>query len=242
MFREAGYFVLVAPLTAAFGARLLAGPPGWPATPPRRWQRAVHIGARAVSIGIFVTVIIAVSGFIRESNVFEPVYLMEHLPRTLRRLAISPPIDGLASADDAARLDRGAWLALDYGDRSDQMVRYMHECAAPGDRVLVSGQTPYQISYYVQRPLAGGHLYWHDQWRADPTRELQSLTLLTAQSVPFAFSTHDPVLDDLRPYPRVRDYFQRNYIELEGSNGHLLVDTRRRPVRSYGLLGFPCFR
>jgi hypothetical protein len=242
LFRESGYFVIVAPLTAAFGARLLAGPPGWrPATLPS-WQRASNVAARALSISLLLITVVAVGGFIRGSDFFEVGYLLEHLPQTFRRLATSPPIDGLASAEEIIHLDRAAWLALDYGTRSNLMVRYMHDCAAPGDRVLVSGQTPYQISYYVERPLAAGHLYWHDRWRSDPAREAQSFALLSRQSVPFSFSTHDAVLDDMRPYPHIREYMQRNYVEIEGSNGRLLVDSRRRPVREYWTLGFPCFR
>jgi hypothetical protein len=50
------------------------------------------------------------------------------------------------------------------------------------------------------------------------------------------------VLDDLKTYPDIRDHVARHYIEIDGSNGHLLVDSRRQPIRSFGMLGFPCFR
>ncbi|OFW15582.1 MAG: hypothetical protein A3H29_16570 [Acidobacteria bacterium RIFCSPLOWO2_02_FULL_67_21] len=117
----------------------------------------------------------------------------------------------------------------------------MHDCTAPGDRVLVTGQTPFQVGYYVARPIAGGHLYWHESWRADPARELQSLSLLQRQSVPFAYSTHDPVLEDFRRYPRIREHLLTHYAELEGSRGLLLVDRRRQPTGTFGAMGFPCF-
>jgi hypothetical protein len=242
LFREAGYFVIVAP---AFGARLLAGrvrSEAGESSVPESARRILHLGGRVLAIGIYAISVVAVGGFIRESKFFEPRYLLEHLPRTFARLVASPPIDGLAAGDAARRIDRATWLALGAGDRSDLMVRYMHDCAAPGDRVLVSGQTPYQISYYVDAPIAGGHLYWHDKWRADPARERQSLELLLRQSVPFAFSTHDPVLDDLKTYPDIRSHVAGHYIEIDGSNGHLLVDSRRQPIRAFGMLGFPCFR
>jgi hypothetical protein len=120
-------------------------------------------------------------------------------------------------------------------------VRYLHDCSAPGDHLFVSGQTPYQVGYYANRPVAGGHLYWHDGWRRDPMREAQSLALLKRQSVPFAFSTHNVVLDDVARYPRIHAYLAAHYRPLEGSDGHLLYDTRRAPTGTFGKLGFPCF-
>jgi len=71
---------------------------------------------------------------------------------------------------------------------------------------------------------------------------LQSLALLQKQSVPFAFSTTDPVMDDFKSYPKIREYLLQHYMELEGSEGMLLVDTRRKPTGTFAALGFPCFR
>jgi len=36
-------------------------------------------------------------------------------------------------------------------------------------------------------------------------------------------------------------YVKANYVELEGSQGHLMIDRRRKPVSQFGALGFPCF-
>jgi len=121
------------------------------------------------------------------------------------------------------------------------MVRYMHDCTASSDRILVMGITPYQIPYYVNRPMAGGHLYWHDRWRSDAMHDGQSAELLRRQSVPFVFSTHYPILEDLSAYPRVSAYVKANYVELAGSKGHLMIDRRRVPTGQFGALGFLCF-
>jgi hypothetical protein len=67
------------------------------------------------------------------------------------------------------------------------------------------------------------------------------LALLQSQSVPFAFSTHDPVLEDLKRYPIIREYVLKHYVDLDGTGGLVLVDTRRQPTGRFGRLGFPCF-
>jgi hypothetical protein len=30
---------------------------------------------------------------------------------------------------------------------------------------MVGRTTPFYVNYYTRRPIAGGHLYWHTQWR-----------------------------------------------------------------------------
>jgi hypothetical protein len=82
---------------------------------------------------------------------------------------------------------------------------------------------------------------WHHGWRSDPVHEQQSLALLERQSVLFAVSTHDPVLDDLKAYPHIHDYFVQHYAELQGTHGTVLVDRRRHRTGTFGQLGFPCF-
>ena len=143
-------------------------------------------------------------------------------------------------ADDVARYTREEWERQ--GDKEAVMLRYLHDCTVPGDRLLVTGSTPSEVNYLVERPFAGGHILWHHRWRADAEHEAQSLAAIERQSVPFAYSDTDPVLDDFTSYPRILEYLRTHYVELEGSGGLLLVDRRRTPVRTFGALGFPCFR
>ncbi|OFW51108.1 MAG: hypothetical protein A3G77_15910 [Acidobacteria bacterium RIFCSPLOWO2_12_FULL_68_19] len=156
-------------------------------------------------------------------------------------LTASPPIDGFAPRDEVLGLDPAQWHERDV-DAVRVLLRYIRDCTAPGDRVLVTGQTPFQVGYYVERSVAGGHVFWHDGWRSDARQEQQLLELLGRQSVPFAYSTHDPVLDDLKRYPRIHEHFRQHYVELEGSRGLVLVDARRRPTGQFGGFSFPCFR
>lgn len=139
---------------------------------------------------------------------------------------------------------RGAFAKLTASppDFGSSVFTYMRDCAAAGDRVLVSGSPAAHVSYYVRRPIAGGHILWHSGWRSDPVHERRLLALLERQSVPFAFSTHSPILDDLRPYPLIHEHFRRYYSEVEGSGGSLLVDARRRPTGTVWPNALPCFR
>lgn len=137
--------------------------------------------------------------------------------------------------------DAFARLTASPPEWGEELFAYLRACTRPGDRLLVTGLTPLHVSYYTGRPIAGGHINWHHGWRSDPIHEAQSLALLSRQSVPFAVSTSDPVLEDFGRYPRIRDYLMRHYIELKGSGGLVLVDARRTPTGRYGPNGWPCF-
>lgn len=211
LLQEPSYLTVVGPLTAALGARFVAGTSG-----PRR------VCAAAILVFAGVTAVL----WTRESALFRPSELTRSVPRAFELLLASPPVSAAGSLDGNPALS----------------LRYLHDCTASGDRILVTGSTPYQVAYYARRPIAGGQLYWRHRWRADPRHEEQALALLQHQSVPFAFSTDDPFLDDFRHYPRIREYLVKHYVALEGSNGRVLIDTRRRPTGTFGSLGFPCFR
>jgi len=232
--REDSYFVVVLTLSTVLGARLLAGA-GQSTT--RVW-RIVH---PIIAVSTLVVTCAAVGGYVAAWDLLKPSELRELAP-TFRQLLTTPPIDALQSADTARHLQSAQWLASDTDARLTLALRYMHDCTRDGDHIFVTGSTPYQVAYYTERPVAGGQLEWHQGWLSDPPHERQSLMLLRTQSVPFAFSTHDPVLDDLRPYPDIRRYFQENYVSLEGSGGLLLVDRRRHPTGHFGVVGLPCFR
>jgi hypothetical protein len=245
MLREDGYFVVVLPLTAALGARLLAA--RCPETRPAQsgglpvWAGGTwRVIQRAIAFGMLLITSSAAFGSV-DPDLFAASEVEELRP-AFRQLLASPPIDGYQSADEAQQLDRAGWLASDGDKKQRIMIRYMYDCTRAGDRILVTGSTPYHVGYYTERPIAGGHVFWHHRWRSDPSHELQSLSLIEQQTVPFAFSTHDPILDDFKAYPSIREYLVKHYVELDGSDGLLLVDSRRQSTGRFGALGFPCFR
>jgi hypothetical protein len=242
LFREAGYVVTVVPLTAALGAMLLASTRRRAPGPVSGLARAWAVTRGIVAAVLLIVTAFATVAFARESDIFAPMTLVRGVRPAFSQMFASPPIDGYQPADQARQYTRQQWNGADIGQKTAVMIRYMHDCTRAGDRVLVTGSTPYQVGYFVERPIAGGHVFWHHEWRADAARAAQSLALLEKQSVPFAFSTHDPLLDDFRKYPRIREYLTAHYVELDGSEGHLLIDTRRTPSSTFGALGFPCFK
>jgi len=238
LFREQSYFVMAAATAAACGARFLGPTPGATAAGLRR----VWYGSRRSLAVVLLAITVATAvGYSRESNLPQPIYQAQHLPDTFARLTAFPPIDGRIPAETALAVTAAEWKRLDEGRKSDVMLRYVSDCSAPGDHLLVSGPTPYHVGYYARRPVAGGHLYWHDGWRSDSMREAQSLALLQKQSVPFALSTDRNVLDDLQPYPRIRAYVAEHYVEIPGTHGRVLMDKRSVPVRRFGRLRLSCF-
>lgn len=246
--RQPSYFVVVTPITAALAARLVSGP-------PRRlvrdsadmasasWlHRAPRILARSLAVVVLIITTITALGWVRESELLRPRQALRRLRADGHALFDVPPIDGYMSRQEARRIDLATFTKYDLGDKLPVMLRYVHDCTRPQDRILVTGSTPFQVGYYTERRIAGGHLYWHQRWRADATHEAESLGLLRAHRPPFAISTTDPVLQDFTLYPHIREYLVANYVEVPGTGGLLLVDRRRQPTSRFGAAGFPCFR
>jgi hypothetical protein len=233
LLRQPSYYQALLPLTAVLAALLLARAATGGSAASRALRSVVALGVLLVTMAAVVTTLDP-DLFARGAG--------EELRRTYRQLLASPPIDAYEPAEDARRVDTGQWAELNDDARLAVLIRYLHDCTTDGDRVFVTGSTPYQVGYLTERRIAGGHLQWDHRWRSDPEGEAQSLALLERQSVPFAISTHDPVLDDLRAYPRIRDHFLRHYAVWEGAEGRLLIDRRRQPAQQFGRLALPCFR
>jgi len=234
LFREASYSLLVAPLTAALSTTLMVRASGVGSL----WNHA----SRTVALAIVTVTAVATFAYTRGSPIFTPHRLGEEMTSAFSRLLASPPLRRTGSAQAITEFSDAAWAGIDNADRSRLLMRYVRECTRDDDRIIVTGSTPYHIGYLTERRIAGGHLFWQHGWRRDPAREMQSLALLKKQSVPFAISTDNAVLGDFQKYPRIHQHLVTNYAELEGSNGLVLVDQRRRPTGTFGALRFPCFR
>jgi hypothetical protein len=174
---------------------------------------------RAAAVVVLLVTTFAALVWTRDSPIYTPSEYANSVSSAFEQLIVSPPIDGVSSPP----------------------LRYLHDCTADGDHILVTGSTPYQVNYYAERPFAG-HLFWNEGWRSDPEHQLQVLETIKLQSVPFAFSTHNPVFDEFKRYQAIWAYLHANYVEVDGFHGRLLVDARRAPTSTFGPTGLPCFR
>ena len=233
LFREASYVVLLTPIVAAFAAALL-----WPRQGEIPRTRAARL---VIGVPLFVLTVYAIAGWIRGTQIGRPAEIPHSVESMFQRMVTSPPIDAYEPEAHAVHVSRAEWDAGSI-DRGAVLTRYMFDCASAGDRVLVTGVTPFHIGFYAHLPVAGGQLFWHHKWRTDPVHEQQTLGLLRRQAVPFVFSADDPVFEDFSAYPAILAYLHEHYVEVEGSSGLMLVDRRRMPVRQFGELGLPCFR
>ena len=95
LYREEGYYVLVAPLSAALAARYLAG----------------RLVSRVVASSLLIVSLLVMVGGFREYP-----YLIEILPRTFARVTAAPAIDGLMTPAEAAAFDGDKWRGkMDFG-------------------------------------------------------------------------------------------------------------------------------
>jgi hypothetical protein len=245
--RQPSYFVVVTPITAALAARLVSGRPPRVGRDGRdvaagRIDRATRILGRSLAVAVLIVTTVTALGWVRESELLRPRQALRHMRAAGHTLFDVPAIDGYMSRQEARRIDLPTFTKYSLGDKLPVMLRYVHDCTRPQDRVLVTGSTPFQVGYYTERRIAGGHVYWHQRWRADAAHEAESLGLLRKHRPPFAISTTDPVLQDFKVYPHIREYLVANYVEVPGSAGLLLVDRRRQSTSRFGAAGFPCFR
>ena len=222
--------LLAGSFLAVVAAALFREPPYVVVTAPvtaalsARFLSGVGAVGRTIAIAIVALTAVAAVVWTQESPLYRPSELPREVSRAFGRLLPSPPVP--AESSGAPSL----------------LLQYVRDCSRPGDRLIVTGSTPFQVIYFARRGPAGGQIFWRQGWRRDAVRERQSLDMLKRQSVPFAFSTNDPVLEDFKTYPRIRAYLVENYVELEGTKGNLLVDRRRQPTDTFGPGGFPCFR
>jgi hypothetical protein len=241
--REPAYFMLMTPLTAALAARLLTAG----AAPHHESELTVSPRARAWrlihrTVALLMLLVTAMSVVTLQRSDWTRNITKERVLKSFSRLTIRPPIDGHVGSYLGRPFTEADWRDATPEDRRGLRLRYLYECSLPSDRVLITGSTPFDVPYFLNRRIAGGHLFWHMAWRSDPVREAQSLALLQRQSAPFVYAATDTIAGELSPYPNIRRYVERTYFEPEGGEGRLLVDRRRPPVSYFGPLRWPCFR
>ena len=62
------------------------------------------------------------------------------------------------------------------------LTRWLHECPAPSDRVLVMGYHP-QVFFYAERPFAAGMVVSYSSYFTDPASQRHAVSRLRQESV-----------------------------------------------------------
>jgi hypothetical protein len=125
--------------------------------------------------------------------------------------------------------------------------RYVAECTAPDDYVLV-GLYGDPIPYFARRRFAGGMPYFAYSFLKSETDQRLTVERLSRQSVPIAIVAADYEGEIVADYPIVARYLEAHYREagVIDANGEpyarVWVRTDRQPARMDPVFGFPCFR
>ena len=127
------------------------------------------------------------------------------------------------------------------------LTRYVLDCTAPSDRVLVTWFAP-DVFYYAERGFAGGQAYFEPGWHGSVADQRLTIERMQRQSVPMILGRRDQEEVFRGAFPLVYDYIQTRYrLAAESSFGEeqsllVFVDTRLDPAGEHPDLGLPCYR
>ena len=132
-------------------------------------------------------------------------------------------------------------------ERSIAVSRYLAECTAPEDRVLLATFAD-EIAYFARRRFAGGQRRFTSNVLTSEADQRNVLRRMARQSVPVVVTDmnyeHEFVID----YPLVAKHIESHYrragdVKTESEAVlHVWVEKTRPPVRTDPVLGFPCFQ
>jgi hypothetical protein len=132
-------------------------------------------------------------------------------------------------------------------ERSIAVSRYLAECTAPDDRVLLATFAD-EVAYFARRRFAGGQRRFTSNVLTSEADQRNVLRRLSGQSVPVVVTDmnyeHEFVID----YPLVARHIESHFrdvgeIKTDGRPIlHVWVEKSRHAVRTDPVLGFPCFQ
>jgi hypothetical protein len=159
------------------------------------------------------------------------------VPSALAFHMMTPPIDAYAPDDPEETSD------------SRLVIRYVHQCLRPSDRIWETAMW-FPVTYYSQRRPVW-HLHWDHGLKHDEASQRQFLEWITHEQAPVIISHSADLLEAFREYAHVRQYVMTNYREItsprfeayraEGNRIWLLADIRRTPTGRFEPLDLPCF-
>ena len=128
------------------------------------------------------------------------------------------------------------------------LTRYVLDCTAPSDRVLVTWFAP-DVFYYAERGFAGGQVYLAGPWHASVADQRLTIERMQQQSVPIILGRRDEEVKFRQEFPLIYEYVRSRYrLAAESTFGGepppllVFVDARRDPSGEHPDLGLPCYR
>ena len=212
---------VVAPvvLGAWLSARWLAGFHAWNLT------RLARVGALTVVL-LVIARGVAVAGGVPAPGDVESAYR-----GVWRQLAASPPF--------------AAWPAG--GSAKYRIVRYVRECTAPDEPLLVLWFAP-EFYYYADRPFAGRMGAYMNGYYTSETNQRRNIAALERDRPAVAIMEAGREQTDLATHQSVLAYLARDYHELgrvpatDGTVIRVFGRYDRHSVSTQADLGWPCFR
>lgn len=125
--------------------------------------------------------------------------------------------------------------------------RYLHECTAPDDRVLM-GLYADEIPYFASRRIAAGQGYFALGFLRSEADQRLALERLSRQSAPVVVTAFDYEREIVGNYPLIARHISSHYKEVgvvtAGGQPYvrIFVDIMRPPLGTDRVSGFPCFR
>ncbi len=128
------------------------------------------------------------------------------------------------------------------------LTRYVFECTASSDRVLVTWFAP-EVFFYAERLFAGGQVYLDPGgWHASPADQQLTVRRLRDERVPITLVSVEWEEAVSERFQLVHEYLQQHYVTAARSTFGgdreyaVLVDRSLPPLGLYEPLGLPCFR
>ncbi len=200
--------------------------------PRRQWSRRMAAAAGALALGAAVAFTATIGGAGEALRV--------------SHLAGGPRV-WLLRAQNVYR-SAAQWPWADQWPVGDgwRIARYVHDCTAPGDRLLVTFGSP---EYYVfsRRPFAGGETLLVPVLRPPHTFETSVVDRLQDQSVPIVLTEMTAYEEFEAAYPGVASHIRQRYRQVgvfdRGPHRRVAVhvEADRVPTAIDEEFGWPCF-
>ena len=149
-----------------------------------------------------------------------------------RRLAAAPPLPAVATPGEPDIL---------------RVARYLRDCTAPSDRVLLMAYTP-EVFYYADRRFAGGLLFAQPGFFTSEADQRLAIGRLREQSVPLVITPDEQEYEQVyrETFPVLTRYVDVRYREagrlpVYGGHMRVLAERNRRTSSVHPGTGLPCF-